>query len=312
MRLSSRFSAPPFLLLLLTLVVFGRTGPARAQETDSLSSARDMEHNSPDWASIREHLPDPATASVQRLEMEGDILRARRFPADALDYYRYAMTRGGDAGILMNKMGVTELELGNVVLARAYIQSGLKVRRKDAQAWNNLGAIEFMQRNLGGAIRDYKKAIKYDEQAAVYHSNLGLAYVDKKDYESARAELMLALKIDPEVFQHHNAAGSSLHILSTSDRAAFHFEMAKAYAKLGNKVEMLHALQTAGEAGLDIEEAMAKDNIMVHYMNDPDVVTLIREAKSLRASRMAGGNVASAAPPLPPSTTAPVPAATPR
>jgi tetratricopeptide (TPR) repeat protein len=306
MRLSSRSSALPLLLLLLTLVVFGRTGSARAQE-DSLRSARDIEHNSPDWALIREHLPDPATASVQLLEMEGDILRARRFPADAMDYYHYAVTRGGDAGALMNKMGVTELELGNVVLARAYIQSGLKIRRKDAQAWNNLGAIEFMQRNLGGAIRDYKKAIKYDEQAAVYHSNLGLAYVDKKDYDSARAQLMLALKIDPEVFQHHNAAGSSLHILSTSDRAVFHFEMAKAYAKLGNKVEMLHALQTAGEAGLDIEEAMAKDNIMMHYMNDPDVVTLIREAKSLRASRMAGGIVASAAPPLPPSAAAPVP-----
>jgi tetratricopeptide (TPR) repeat protein len=312
MRLSSRYSALPFLLLLFTIGVFARTGSARAQETDSLRSVLDVEHNSPDWALIREHLPDPATATAQRLEMEGDILRARRFPADAMDYYRYAMTRGGDAGALMNKMGVTELELGNVVLARAYIQSGLKIRRKNAQAWNNLGAIEFMQRNLGGAIRDYKKAIKYDEQAAVYHSNLGLAYVDKKDFDSARAELMLALKIDPEVFQRHNAAGSSLHILSTSDRAAFQFEMAKAYAKLGNKVEMLHALQAAGEAGLDIEEAMAKDTMLVHYIADPDVVTLIREAKSLHASRMAGGSVASAAPPLPPSTTAPVPAATPR
>jgi tetratricopeptide (TPR) repeat protein len=307
MRLSYRCSTLP-LLLLLTFGIFARATSARAQELASQTSAREMEQKSPDWALMRAHLPDPTTSSSQRLEMEGEILRARRFPADALDYYGYALTRGGDASALMNKMGVTELELGNVVLARGYIQTGLKIHRKNAQAWNNLGAIEFMQRNMGAAIRDYKKAIKCDEQAAVYHSNLGLAYVDKKDYESARAQLMLALKLDPEVFQHHNAAGSSLHILSTSDRAEFNFEMAKAYAKLGNKVEMLHALETASEAGMDVQEAMAKDAIMVHYISDPDVVTLIREAKSLHASRMAGGSVASAAPPLPASAQVPAPA----
>jgi tetratricopeptide (TPR) repeat protein len=311
MRLSYRFSLLPFLLI-LTVGILTQTVPARGQQTDSLRSAREAEHNSPDWALIQPHLPDPASASAQRLEMEGDILRARRFPADAVDYYGYALARGGDASTLMNKMGVTELELGNIVLARAYIQTGLKVHKNNAQAWNNLGAIAFMQRDYGGAIRDYKRAIKYDGQSAIYHSNLGLAYVDKKQFESAREQLVLALKIDPEVFQHHNAAGSSLHILTSGDRAEFSFEMAKAYAKLGNKTEMLHALEAAGEAGLDVEEAMAKDSIMVHFINDPDVVTLIREAKSLRASRMAKGNVASAAPPLPPSTTAPVPAATPR
>jgi tetratricopeptide (TPR) repeat protein len=307
MRYSYRSSTLPFLLL-ITFGIFAQATSARAQEPPSQTSAREMEQKSPDWALMRAHLPDPATASTERLEMQGDILRARRFPADALDYYKYALTRGGDVSTLMNKMGVTELELGDVVLARAYIQTGLKVHRKNAQAWNNLGAIEFMQKNLGGAIRDYKKAIKCDEQSAVYHSNLGLAYVDKKEFESARAQLMLALKLDPEVFQHHNAAGSSLHILSTTDRAEFNFEMAKAYAKLGNKVEMLHALQTASEAGLNVQEAMAKDNIMVHYMNDPDVVTLVRVAKSLRDSRMAGGSVASAAPPLPAASQVPAPA----
>jgi len=71
---------------------------------------------------------------------------------------------------------------------------------------------------------------------------------------------------------------------------------------------MLHALETASEAGMDVQGAMAKDNIMVHYMNDPDVVTLVRVAKSLRASRMAGGSAASAAPPLPASSQVPEPA----
>jgi tetratricopeptide (TPR) repeat protein len=309
MRLSYRSSLLP-LLLLLTFGIFTEALSARAQGTDSLRSAREAEHNSPDWALIQPHLPNPATASAQQLEMEGDILRARRFPADAIDYYGYALARGSDGSALMNKMGITELELGNVVLARAYIQSGLKVHRNNAQAWNNLGAIAYMQRDYGGAIRDYKRAIKYDGQSAIYHSNLGLAYVDKKQFENAREQLMLALKIDPEVFQHHNVAGSSLHILTTGDRAEFCFEMAKAYAKLGNVAEMLHALETASEAGMDVQAAMEKDSILARYVNNPEVVTLVRVAKSRRASRMAGGSVASTAPPLPAST--PVPAPTPR
>src|ERR1700722_12099474 len=146
MRLSNRSSLLP-LLLILTFGIITQAASARAQGTDSLRSAREAEHNNPDWALIQPHLPDPATASAQRLEMEGDILRARRCPADAVDYYNYALARGGDASTLMNKMGVTELELGNIVLARAYIQTGLKAHRENAQAWNNLGAIAFMQRD---------------------------------------------------------------------------------------------------------------------------------------------------------------------
>jgi tetratricopeptide (TPR) repeat protein len=303
MRLSDRSSLLP-LFLLLTFGIFTEALSARAQGTESQRSAREAEHKSPDWALIQPHLPDPASASAQQLEMEGDILRARRFPADAVDYYGFALARGGDGSALMNKMGITELELGNVVLARAYLQSGLKVHRENAQAWNNLGAIAYMQRDYGGAIRAYKRAIKYDDQSAIYHSNLGLAYVDKKDFENARRQLMLALKIDPEVFQHHNAAGSSLHILTTGDRAQFCFEMAKAYAKLGNVAEMLHALQTASEAGMDVQAAMAKDSILAPYVNHPEVVALVRVAKSRRADRVAGGSTAT--PPLP------APAPTPR
>ena len=49
----------------------------------------------PQWLAVKPHLPDPATASADKLEMAGDVLRARRFPEDALDYYQYALRRGG-------------------------------------------------------------------------------------------------------------------------------------------------------------------------------------------------------------------------
>ena len=49
---------------------------------------------------IQPHLPDPATATPQTLELQADILRARRFPADAMDYYNYAIARGGNVSVL--------------------------------------------------------------------------------------------------------------------------------------------------------------------------------------------------------------------
>ena len=78
------------------------------QQSAPLTSAdeRAALHNSPDWALIAPHLPDPKTASAATLEMTGDVLRARRFPEDALDYYGFAMARGGNVSELLNKMGV--------------------------------------------------------------------------------------------------------------------------------------------------------------------------------------------------------------
>ena len=87
------------------------TTAAPPQQQAPLTSAdeRAALHSSPDWALIQPHLPDPKTASAADLEMAGDVLRARRFPEDALDYYGYALQRGGDVSKLLNKMGIVRL-----------------------------------------------------------------------------------------------------------------------------------------------------------------------------------------------------------
>src|SRR5277367_4270773 len=68
---------------------------------------RDLRHQSADWFTIEPHLPNPQTASWQKLEVAADVLRARRFPEDALVYYGYAMQHGGPQQELLIRMGVT-------------------------------------------------------------------------------------------------------------------------------------------------------------------------------------------------------------
>ena len=96
MRLSGR--SPPLVRISWDFVPVGSwlNSARRPRETDGVRLDAELEHQSPDWAAIEKHLPDPATASAKQLEMQGDILRARRFPEDALDYYGYALRRGAN------------------------------------------------------------------------------------------------------------------------------------------------------------------------------------------------------------------------
>ena len=89
-------------------------------ESDADRTAR---HRSADWMALEGHLPDPATAAPADLLLAADVMRARRLPEDALEYYGFALQRGGDAGKLTNRMGITWLELRRPGLARAAFQT---------------------------------------------------------------------------------------------------------------------------------------------------------------------------------------------
>jgi tetratricopeptide (TPR) repeat protein len=255
----------------------------KSSNTADAIAARTLEHQSPDWAAIAKHLPDPATSSASDLETQADILRARRFPADALDFYGYALQRGASPGNIYKKMGITNLELHNVEGARSYFQKAVKINRNDASAWNNLAAVEYLNREYSAAIRTYKRSVKLDKSSAIYHSNLGMAYFDSKDFKNARKELAIALKLDPDVFKKTSSAGVSAHVLSPEDRAQFCIEMAKTYALAGDEAEMMHSLSMASEAGANLIAEMSKDKELARYKDDPRVLVLVQNAKALKA-----------------------------
>jgi tetratricopeptide (TPR) repeat protein len=242
-------------------------------------------HETEQWRIIQEHLPDPATATPQVLEQQADILRARRFPEDAMDYYKYALARSGDRVSLENKLGLTQLELRNVELARACFKQAVKLGPKSAQAWNNLGAVEYLDRGASSAISDYKHAIKLDKRQAVFHANLATAYFETKDFGGARKEMATALKLEPGIFDHDESMGGvQAHVLTSQDRARFSFEMAKLYAQSGDVEKMLHSLAMASEAGMDIQREMSRDTLLAKFENDPRVVVLVHNALMLKTA----------------------------
>ena len=248
---------------------------------------RQRMHDSEQWSQIAPHLPDPHTATPQALEEQADILRARRFPEDAMDYYRYAMDRGGSQTKLLNKLGLSELEMKNIQLARVYFKSVVKLDKKNAEAWNNLGAAEFVDGKTGSALSDYKRAIKIDKHQAVFHANLAGAYFDTKDYRGARREIAAALELNPKVFEEQGTGGIAAHVLSAEDRARFSFEMAKMYARSDLTEQMLHSLAIAAEAGMDIRSEMEHDPVLAKFSADQRVLVIVHNALMLRSTRPA-------------------------
>lgn len=291
--------------LLLLFSTFLPTTSAGAQKNaPDFETTRALRHQDPQWLLVQPHLPDPATASPEMLEMAADVLRARRFPEDALEYYTFALKRGGSETTLVNKLGVTELEIHNTSVARIYFQRLLHLTRKDAQGWNNLGAVECLEGHYGSAISDYKRAIKLDKSldknSAAYHSNLGTALMEVKDYAGARQQFEIALQLDPELYEHGGTTGMTARMLSPEDRARYCFEMARLYADRGDEAGMLHYLTMASEGGFDVLREMSSDKVLVRYRKDPRVLMLVRNAQALRS----GHSIAEAKdglPALPPA-----------
>jgi|SRR5271168_539821 len=271
------------------------------QNTPTSDAARELRHKDPQWQSVMMHLPDPATATEEQLETVGDVLRARRFPEDALDYYIYALRRGGgNEVVLMNKLGVIQLELRHTAAARAYFQRAIQLKKKDAVAWNNLGAVEYMDGRFATAISDYGRAIKLNKTSAIYHSNLATAFFEEKKYKDAREQFKIALHLDPDVAHHDGVGGLTAHMVSPEDHARYCFEMARLYAELGDETNMLHFLTMASESGFDVLGEMRSDNTMAGYRKDPRVILLVKNARALRSGRASVDDATGKIPPLPP------------
>jgi len=244
-------------------------------------------HNSSEWQLIQPHLPDPQTASASALETAADVLRARRFPEDALDYYGYAMARGGDVSELLNKMGITRLELRQNDLARQMFLRTVRARKNDAQGWNNLGVTEYADHNFHAAIVDYKRATKLNRKSAVFHSNLAMAYFEDKDMESARAQFALAIKIDPGILQQRDSGGSTAQIIGSQNYAELCFEMARLFAGNQNVEATRLWLAKASEGGYDVHTAMLNDIVFKPYIKDPEVILMLSNAEHLRKRSVA-------------------------
>jgi tetratricopeptide (TPR) repeat protein len=258
-----------------------QTEKAQAVAADALQAL----HRAEEWMLVSKHLPSLESGSGQALETAGDILRARRFPEEAIVYYIAAYRRGADQVPVLNKLGVTELTMRHPTEARTYFKLVVKRDKKNYDGWNNLGATEYVDGRYSASVSDYRKALKLNPGSAVFHSNLGTALIGQKDFSDARKEFAAALELDPDLWAHRSDSnGISAHVLSAEDRAQFCLAMARVFATKGKIEAMLHSLTMAADGGLNLIDAMAADPVLEKYRKDPQVLLLIENSKAIKRS----------------------------
>jgi tetratricopeptide (TPR) repeat protein len=225
---------------------------------------------------LRRVPPPSPSASAQELEEQADSLRNEKAYADAIDYYRAAIRKVPNAA-LYNKMGMAELQMVRYEEARRCFEKAVKLDPENAIPRNNLGVTYYVRKNYGKAIKSYEQAIKLDGTSASFHSNLGTTYFAKKQYEKASAEYLKALEIDPDIFLRRSATGVSMHMTTSSDRARYHYVIARMYANKGDAENCLLYLRKAIEDGYPVAKEVYKESEFANIRKDPRFTELMAE-----------------------------------
>ena len=202
-------------------------------------------------------------------EARGDVYMARKMYREAIDSYRQAPA---DSPITWNKIGIAYHQLLEMKTAEKNYQHALKLDPKYSEAVNNLGTIYYANKRYGAAIRRYNAALKLKPDTASYYSNLGTAYFARKDYKKAALAYQTAVHLDPDIFENHSTFGTTLQERSVSEFAAFHYYLARTYAKAGQKDRALLYIRKSLEEGF-------KDRQL--FMEEPEFATL-RETQEFK------------------------------
>jgi tetratricopeptide (TPR) repeat protein len=186
----------------------------------------------------------PATKLTS--EQRGDILMARKMYREAIDLYQEGPL---DSAVIWNKIGIAHHQMLQVDDARKHYEKAIKLNPNYSEAINNLGTVYYAK----------MKALKLTPKSASIYSNLGTAQFARKRYKEAFDSYQKALSLDPDVFEHRSSYGTLLQERNVSERARFHYYLAKTYAVAGNTERAIQYIRMALEEGFKERDKLMED-----------------------------------------------------
>jgi tetratricopeptide (TPR) repeat protein len=205
-------------------------------------------------------------------EERGDIYMARKMFREAIASYKAGPQ---NSPVTWNKIGIAWHNLGELGLARANYEHALKVDKKYAEALNNVGTVFYAEKKYGTAISRYKRAIRLSPEKASFWSNLGTAY-----FSQGKVPLMIeayekAISLDPEIFEHRGLVGTEVQERTVADRARYHFELARLYAKIGKDELAMQFLRHSFEEGFKDKDKVRKSPEFAGLLENPEFIELM-------------------------------------
>lgn len=208
-------------------------------------------------------------------ESRGDIAMARKMYREAIEAFREGSPKDP---VLLNKIGIAYHQMSLLPNARKSYEQALRIKPDYMEAQNNLGTIFYAAKSYRRAISAYRKAIRMvpeSARSASIYSNLGTAFFARKKYDEASEAYQIALKLDPNVFESHSNYGVMLQERNVEERARFHYQMAKLYAK-SNRVELaMQYLRKALEEGFKDKKKLEEDPEFAAMRDMPEFQELL-------------------------------------
>jgi len=220
--------------------------------------------------------PPSATATAKELEKVGDQLQSEKNYLDAIDYYQAALAKDSKDAVLMNKIGISQLQLHRYKEAGKSFERSVGADKTYANAYANLGVVHYEKGSYTKSIHYYDKAISLNKNEAVFYNNRAASLFGKREFAKASADYAKALELDPDIFERSERGGGvQARLPSPEDRAHYDYVLAKLYARNGMADRSLHYLKRALEDGYKDIKNVYKDAEFTELRKDPRFAELM-------------------------------------
>jgi Tfp pilus assembly protein PilF len=224
----------------------------------------------------------PAASSIATPEtqQEKDELRARIFMAtkryqEAADLWEKLAKQHSHDPHYPNAAGIAYVQLGDLDKARKFFDRATRIDKRFAEAFNNLGATWYSQKNYKKALDYYRRAVDLQPGLAGFHANVGYALFSLNRPQEAEIAFRRALLMDPTIFQQNDRNGTVAQNRAVSDNGLFAFTMAKTYAETGDAAHCAAYLRRALDEGYKDLSKVQTDPSFAGVLADPNVRSVL-------------------------------------
>ena len=221
--------------------------------------------------------PNTSLGPREKDELQARIFMAKKQYPDAVQMYFKLSREYPKEAAYLNYLGIAELQDGKLDDARKSFDRAIKINRRFSDAYNNLGATYYAEKQYKKAISQYQRSLSLKPDVASIYTNVGYAYFAEKQLPKAMEAFHKALAIDPHVFEETGRAGSILSYRSVTDRGLFNFMLAKNFAQDGDAANCTIYLRRAADEGYKEVGKARTDPAFVKVIDDPNVKKLLDE-----------------------------------
>ena len=218
--------------------------------------------------------PDALQAS-KTAELKGDLERIHNNYFLAISYYNQALHTDPRNPEILNKLGISELKIGDRNPARKHFKMALKYDPRNISALNNLGATAYLDKKYRDSVKYLKQALELDESSAPSHLNLAEAWLGLNQIDRAMTEYARALELDADILS-ESESGVSARVSTPEQRARVNFLIAKAYAKRGNIDGALEYLKRAKDGRFPEMGRVYKEQEFAVLWTDPRLEKIVK------------------------------------